>query len=127
MNPPEKALVLYVDEKSHLQTLERNQKGLPMNKGRCGTMTHDNKHHETTTLYAALNVLDGSIIGSFKDRHRYQEFFLLLKKIDRKTPADLDSHLLLDNYATHQHPVVKLGSKNTPGSACTSFPLYALG
>lgn len=107
MDPPEKALVLCVDEKSQIQALDRTQKSLPMKKGRCGTMTHDYKRHGTTTLFAALNVLDGTVIGSCKDRHRHQEFLSFLKQIDRKTPGDLDLHLVLDNYATHQHPIVR--------------------
>lgn len=107
MAPPEKALVLCVDEKSQIQALDRTQPGLPMKKGRCGTMTHDYKRHGTTTLFAALNVLDGSVIGSCKERHRHQEFLSFLKQIDRNTPRGLDLHLVLDNYATHQHPVVR--------------------
>lgn len=107
MDPPEKALVLCVDEKSQIQALDRTQKGLPMKRGRCGTMTHDYKRHGTTTLFAALNVLDGSVIGSCKERHRHQEFLAFLKQIERKTPGGLDLHLVLDNYATHQHPAVK--------------------
>ena len=107
LDPPEKALVLCVDEKSQIQALDRTQKGLPMKKGRCGTMTHDYKRHGTTTLFAALNVLDGTVIGSCKERHRHQEFLAFLKQIERKAPNDLDLHLVLDNYATHQHPAVK--------------------
>ena len=107
LDPPEKALVLCVDEKSQIQALDRTQKGLPMKKGRCGTMTHDYKRHGTTTLFAALNTLDGSVIGSCKGRHRHEEFLAFLKQIDRRTPKDLDLHLVLDNYATHKHPDVK--------------------
>jgi len=107
MSPPEKALVLCVDEKSQIQALDRTQPGLPMKKGRCGTMTHDYKRHGTTTLFAALNVLDGSVIGSCKKRHRHEEFLAFLKELDKKTPKDLDLHLVLDNYATHKHPNVK--------------------
>lgn len=114
MDPPEKALVLCVDEKSQIQALDRTQKGLPMKKGRCGTMTHDYKRHGTTTLFAALNVLDGSVIGSCKERHRHQEFLSFLKQIDRKTPGELDLHLVLDNYATHQHPAVKTWLEEHP-------------
>ena len=114
MDPPEKALVLCVDEKSQIQALDRTQKGLPMKKGRCGTMTHDYKRHGTTTLYAALNVLDGSVIGSCKERHRHQEFLAFLKQVDRKTPKDLDLHLVLDNYATHKHPEVKAWLETQP-------------
>jgi transposase len=106
LDPPEKALVLCVDEKSQIQALDRTQKGLPMKKGRCGTMTHYYKRHGTTTLFAALNTLDGSVIGACKHRHRHQEFLSFLGQIDRKTPAGLDLHLVLDNYATHKHPEV---------------------
>ncbi len=108
MAPPEKALVLCVDEKSQIQALDRTQKGLPMKKGRCGTMTHDYKRHGTTTLFAALNVLDGSVIGSCKERHRHEEFLSFLKEIDRRTPQDVELHLVLDNYATHKHPDVNV-------------------
>ena len=107
LDPPEKALVLCVDEKSQIQALDRTQPGLPMKKGRCGTMTHDYKRHGTTTLFAALNVLDGSVIGSCKNKHRHEEFLAFLKEVDRKTPKELTLHLVLDNYATHKHPEVK--------------------
>jgi len=107
MNPPEHALVLCVDEKSQIQALERTQPGLPMKKGRCGTMTHDYKRHGTTTLFAALNVLDGSVIGSCSSRHRHDEYLAFLRKLDRETPAGLDLHLVVDNYATHKHPAVQ--------------------
>jgi transposase len=107
MDPPEKALVLCVDEKSQIQALDRTQPGLPMKKGRCGTMTHDYKRHGTTTLFAALNVLDGTVIGSCKKKHRHEEFLAFLKEIDRKTAKDLELHLVIDNYATHKHKDVK--------------------
>ncbi len=107
MNPPDKALVLCVDEKSQIQALDRTQPGLPMKKGRCGTMTHDYKRHGTTCLFAALNVLDGKVIGTCYPRHRHEEFLKFLRKIDRETPRDLDIHLILDNYGTHSHPNVK--------------------
>ncbi len=107
LDPPERALVLCVDEKSQIQALDRTQKGLPMKKGRCATMTHDYRRHGTTPLFAALNVLDGSVIGSCKEQHRHQEFLAFLRQIDRKTPGELDLHLVLDNYATHQYPAVK--------------------
>lgn len=112
--PPEKALVLCVDEKSQIQALDRTQPGLPMKKGRCGTMTHDYKRHGTTTLFAALDVLDGSVIGTCKERHRHEEFLFFLKEIDRTTPKDLDLHLVLDNYATHKHPDVKAWLETKP-------------
>jgi transposase len=114
LDPPEKALVLCVDEKSQIQALDRTQPGLPMKKGRCGTMTHDYKRHGTTTLFAALNMLDGSVIGSCKERHRHEEFLAFLKHIDRRTPKDLDLHLVLDNYATHKHPDVKAWLETKP-------------
>ena len=107
LNPPEHALVWSVDEKSGIQALDRTQPGLPLKKGRCGTMTHDYKRHGTTTLFAALNVLEGEVIGSCMKRHRHQEFLKFLQLIDRRTPAELDLHLIVDNYATHKHPKVK--------------------
>jgi len=107
MNPPDKALVLCVDEKSQIQALDRTQPGLSMKKGRCGTQTHDNKRNGTTTLFAALSMLDGKVIGDCMPRHRHQEFIRFLKKIDNETPAGLDLHLIVDNYGTHKHPRVK--------------------
>jgi transposase len=107
MDPPENALVLCVDEKSQIQALDRTQPGLPMKKGRCGTMTHDYKRNGTTSLFAALDLLSGKVIASCKPAHRHQEFLAFLKQIDKRTPADLDLHLVLDNYATHQHPNVR--------------------
>jgi transposase len=107
LNPPDKSLVLCVDEKSQIQALDRTQPGLPMKKGRCGTMTHDYKRNGTTTLFAALSMLDGTIIGDCLPRHRHQEFIRFLKKIDVETPAGLDLHLIVDNYGTHKHPSVK--------------------
>lgn len=107
MNPPDKALVLCVDEKSQIQALDRTQPGLPMKKGRCGTQTHDYKRNGTTTLFAALSMLDGKVIGDCMPRHRHQEFIRFLKKIDSETPEGLDLHLIVDNYGTHKHPRVK--------------------
>jgi transposase len=107
LNPPDKAMVLCVDEKSQIQALDRTQPGLPMKKGRCGTMTHDYKRHGTTTLFAALNVLDGTVIGSCYPRHRHEEFLKFLRKIDRETPNGMNLHLIVDNYGTHKHPNVK--------------------
>ena len=107
LNPPDKALVLSVDEKSQIQALDRTQPGLPMKKGRAGTMTHDYKRHGTTTLFAALNVLDGTVIGQCMKRHRHQEFLRFLRKLDRETTKQLDIHLIVDNYATHKHPKVQ--------------------
>jgi len=106
LNPPEKALVLCVDEKSQIQALDRTQPGLPMKKGRCGTMTHDYKRNGTTSLFAALNVLEGTVIGTCYPRHRHQEFLKFMREINRETPRFLDLHLILDNYGTHTHPHV---------------------
>ena len=102
----EHALVLSVDEKSQIQALDRTQPGLPMKKGRCGTMTHDYKRHGTTTLFAALDVLEGRVIGQCMARHRHQEFIRFLNKIYRQTAAGQELHLIVDNYATHKHPKV---------------------
>jgi transposase len=107
LDPPDKALVLSVDEKSQIQALDRTQPGLPIKKGRCGTMTHDYKRHGTTTLFAALNMLDGTVIGQCLPRHRHREFLRFLKLIDQQTPAHLDLHLIVDNYATHKTAAVK--------------------
>ena len=103
-NPPEYALSL--DEKSQIQALDRTQPGLPMKKGRVHTMTHDYKRHGTTTLFAALNTLDGSVMATCMERHRHQEWLKFLRLIDRQTPADKQLHLIVDNYATHKHPAV---------------------
>lgn len=107
LNPPAKALVLSVDEKSQIQALDRTQPGLPLKTGRCGTMTHDYVRNGTTTLFAALSMLDGNVIAACMPRHRHQEWIKFLTQIDRETPADLDLHLIVDNYATHKHPKVK--------------------
>jgi transposase len=107
LNPPERAVVLSVDEKSQIQALDRTQPGLPLKRGRCGTMTHDYKRYGTTTLFAALNMLDGTVIGKCLPRHRSQEFIRFLKTIDHATPADLDLHLIVDNYSTHKSPSVQ--------------------
>jgi transposase len=105
--PPDRALVLSVDEKSQVQALDRTQPGLPMKKGRAGTMTHDYKRHGTTSLFAALDVATGAVIGQCMKRHRHQEFLRFLRTIDRQTPKKRDLHLVLDNYATHKHSNVK--------------------
>jgi len=107
LDPPEHALVLCVDEKSQIQALDRTQPSLPMYPGRCGTMTHDYKRNGTTTLFAALVMAEGRLIGTCMPRHRHQEWIKFLKLIDAETPPDLDLHLILDNYATHKHPKVK--------------------
>jgi transposase len=106
LNPPDKSIVLCVDEKSQIQALDRTQPGLPLKKGRCGTMTHDYKRNGTTTLFAALSMLDGKVIGDCMPRHRHQEFIRFLKKIDVETPGHFDLHLIVDNYGTHKHPRV---------------------
>lgn len=107
LNPPAKALVLCVDEKTQIQALDRTQPGLPLKKGRCGTMTHDYKRNGTTTLFAALNVLEGTVIGECMARHRHQEFLKFLRTLDRTTPRGLALHLIVDNYATHKHDQVQ--------------------
>jgi transposase len=107
LNPPEHALVLSVDEKSQIQALDRTQPGLPMKKGRCGTLTHDYKRNGTTTLFAAFNVLEGTVLKRCQARHRHQEFLAFLKQIEGETPAELDLHLIVDNYGTHKHPRVR--------------------
>ncbi len=103
MDPPERAVVLCVDEKSQIQALERTQKSLPIKPGRAGTMTHDYKRHGTTTLYAALDTATGRVITDCRPRHRHQEFLGFLKLIERHVPPDLDVHLVIDNYAAHKH------------------------
>ena len=107
MSPPEHALVLCCDEKSQVQALDRTQPGLPMKKGRAGTMTHDYKRNGVTTLFAALNVLDGQVIGQCQQRHTHVEWLKFLRQIDRETPKDKTLHLIADNYATHKHPAVQ--------------------
>ena len=107
LNPPEKAVVLCMDEKSQIQALDRTQASLPMKKGRAGTMTHDYKRNGTTTLFAALDVLTGKVIGQCLPRHRHEEFLKFLRTIDREVPEGLQLHLILDNYATHKHANVK--------------------
>ena len=107
LNPPEKAVVLCLDEKSQVQALDRTQPSLPMKKGRAGTMTHDYKRNGTTTLFAALNVLTGAVIGQCLPRHRHDEFLVFLRRIQREVPRGLQVHVILDNYATHSHPDVE--------------------
>jgi transposase len=114
LNPPDKSLVLCVDEKSQIQALDRTQPGLPMKKGRLRTHTHDYKRNGTTTLFAALSMLDGKVIGDCMPRHRHQEFIRFLKRIDRETPPALDLHLIVDNYGTHKHPRVKSWLRRHP-------------
>jgi len=107
LSPPEHALVLSCDEKTQIQALDRTQKGLPIHLGRCGTMTHDYKRNGTTTLFAALAVAEGKVIGTCMQKHRHQEWIKFLKLIDEETPPELDLHLIVDNYATHKHPKVQ--------------------
>jgi transposase len=107
VDPPAHAVVLSVDEKSQIQALDRTQPGLPMKKGRAGTMTHDYKRHGTTTLFAALNVLDGIVIGRNMQRHRHQEFIRFLNTVEAQVPSDKTIHAIVDNYATHKHPKVR--------------------
>jgi transposase len=114
LDPPDRALVLCIDEKSQIQALDRTQPGLPMKKGRAGTITHDYKRHGTTTLFAALDVATGKVIGQCMNRHRHQEFLRFLRTIDARTPKSLDLHAVVDNYATHKHPKVKVWLKRHP-------------
>ena len=114
LNPPDKAVVLCVDEKTQVQVLDRTQPGLPMKKGRCGTMTHDYKRHGTTCLFAAMNVLEGKVLGSCYPRHRHIEFLKFLRTIDREITGDMDIHMILDNYGTHGHPNVKTWLEKHP-------------
>ena len=114
LSPPEHAIVLCCDEKSQVQALDRTQPGLPMKKGRASTMTHDYKRNGTTTLFAALNVLDGQVISTCQERHRHDEWLKFLKKINRETPKDKTLHLIADNYATHKHPTVLEWLKKHP-------------
>lgn len=114
LNPPEHALVFSVDEKSQIQALDRTQPGLPMKKGRCGTMTHDYKRNGTTTLFVALELAEGKLIGSCMPRHRHQEWIKFLRLVDQQTEPSLDLHLIADNYSTHKHPKVKQWLKTHP-------------
>ena len=107
LNPPQQAVVLCMDEKSQVQALDRTQPSLPMKKGRAGTLTHDYKRNGTTTLFAALNVLTGTVIGQRLPRHRHEQFLTFLRTIDNQVPKHLAVHLILDNYATHNHPDVQ--------------------
>ena len=107
LNPPEHALVLSCDEKSQIQALDRTQPGLPLKKGRCGTLSHDYVRNGTTTLFAALSMLDGKVISQCMNRHRHQEWIKFLKRIDEQTPKNKALHLIVDNYATHKHPKVQ--------------------
>jgi transposase len=114
LNPPEQAIVLCVDEKTQIQALDRTQPGLPLKKGRCGTMTHDYKRNGTTTLFAALELARGKVIGQCYQRHRHQEFLHFLRTLDREFPGKVPLHLVMDNYGTHKHDNVRQWLKRHP-------------
>jgi transposase len=114
LNPPQQAIVLCVDEKSQIQALDRTQPGLPIKKGRCGTMTHDYKRNGTTTLFAALETLQGKVVGECYQRHRHQEFLKFLRRLDSEFPGDVPLHLIMDNYGTHKHAKVQSWLKRHP-------------
>jgi transposase len=125
LDPPEGAVVLSVDEKSQIQALDRTQPGLPLKKGRAGTMTHDYKRHGTTTLFAALDVSTGSVLHECMPRHRHQEFLRFLKKVEASVPVDLDLHVILDNYSTHKHHKVQKWLQRHPRVTFHFVPTYA--
>jgi transposase len=114
LNPPQKALVLCIDEKSQIQALDRTQPGLPLKKGRCGMMTHDYKRNGTTTLFAALELAEGKVVGQCYSRHRNQEFLKFLNRLDQEFPGRVQLHLVMDNYGTHKHPRVQAWLKRHP-------------
>ena len=114
LNPPDRSLVLCIDEKSQIQALDRTQPGLPLKQGRCGTFTHDYVRHGTTTLFAALEILEGKVIGQCFPRHRHQEFLRFLRRLDDEFPENLKLHLVLDNYGTHKHPKVEAWLQRHP-------------
>ena len=114
LNPPQEAIVLCIDEKSQIQALDRTQPGLPIKKGRCGTMTHDYKRNGTTTLFAALETLQGKVIGECHQRHRHQEFLKFLRRLDKEFPGKAPLHLIMDNYGTHKHEKVREWLKRHP-------------
>lgn len=122
LNPPQQAMVLCVDEKSQIQALDRTQPGLPLKKGRCGTLTHDYKRNGTTTLFAALDVLQGRVIGQCFARHRHQEFLKFLRSLDQEFPGPVPLHLVMDNYGTHQHAQVRAWLKRRPRFALHFVP-----
>jgi transposase len=122
LNPPQQAIVLCVDEKSQIQALDRTQPGLPMKRGRCGTMTHDYKRNGTTTLFAALEVLQGRVVGECHERHRHQEFLRFLRRLDREFPGKTPLHLVMDNYGTHKHVKVREWLKCHPRFVCHFVP-----
>ena len=114
LNPPQQAIVLCVDEKSQIQALDRTQSGLPIKKGRCGTMTHDYKRNGTTTLFAALETLQGKVVGQCYQRHRHQEFLKFLRTLDKEFSGKVPLHLIMDNYGTHKHENVRAWLKRHP-------------
>jgi len=114
LNPPQQAMVICVDEKSQIQALDRTQPGLPLKKGRCGTLTHDYKRNGTTSLFVALEVLQGRVIGQCFERHRHQEFLKFLRQLDQEFPGPVPLHLVMDNYGTHQHPKVRAWLQRHP-------------
>ena len=114
LNPPEQAMVLCVDEKSQIQALDRTQPGLPMKKGRCGTLTHDYKRNGTTTLFAALELLQGKVVGECFQRHRHQEFLKFLRRLEEEFPEPVPLHLVMDNYGTHKKQEVRTWLKKHP-------------
>ena len=122
LNPPQKAVILCVDEKSQIQALDRTQPGLPLKKGRCGTITHDYKRNGTTTLFAALSVLNGKVIGQCVPRHRHQEFLKFLRRLDKEFPEELALHLVMDNYGTHKTPEVQRWLARHPRFVCHFIP-----
>jgi transposase len=122
LNPPQKAIVLCLDEKSQIQALDRTQPGLPLKKGRCGTYTHDYKRNGTTTLFAALDILQGTVIGQCQARHRHQEWLKFLRRVDRAYPDDRALHLVMDNYGTHKTPEVQTWLAKHPRFVCHFVP-----
>jgi hypothetical protein len=114
LNPPQKAVVLCMDEKSQIQARDRTQPGLPLKKGRCGTMTHDYKRNGTTTLFAVFDVLQGKVIGQCYQGHRHQAFLRFLHRLDKEFPGDVSLHLIMDNYGTHKHPTIQAWLKRHP-------------
>ena len=127
LDPPDRASVLCVDEKSQIQAFDRTRPLLPLRPGFAARQTHDYERHGTTTLFAALNMLDGSVIGRCMPRHRHKEFLKFLDQVDRQTPADLDLHLIIDNYCTHKHASVHRWLHRHRDSICTSSPPAARG
>jgi putative transposase len=125
LSPPDNALVICVDEKSQCQALERTQPMLPMGFGYVEGVTHDYKRHGTTTLFAALNVLNGAVLAACKPRHRHQEFLSFLREIDKAVPAELDIHCIADNYATHSHPKIKAWLAARPRWHMHFIPTYS--